>query len=308
MTRPIEMSFDELCGLPRESTEIWVQSAVRQRVEQVLPFRVGEPTTIAPDTKRVVAIGGGTLLDVAKAWRADRSPATDLIAVPSLWGSGAEVSPVVVANAEGRKAIRMDDRFLPDHVVYWPELADSLSEDLARSACGDSWSHALEGFMCPLADDPLRKEIAALMCRMLDIPLGSSHKWFRVSAEACVAQARSSVGLMHGIAHTLEAPLRTEFPDQSWGHAKLCSTFLWPVVVFDGSADGKSNRLLSEYGVNVEDVLEVARELHDASAYRTALPFLVDNWRSILRDQCTRTNVRLVRPADLEFFQRWQAE
>ncbi|MDH3275721.1 MAG: iron-containing alcohol dehydrogenase [Gammaproteobacteria bacterium] len=308
MTKPVEISFDDLRRLPKESTELWVQPSVRQRVEQVLRFRVSEPKKTTRETKCVIVIGGGTLLDAAKAWRADQSPATRLIAVPSIWGSGAEVSPIVVANDLGQKDIRMDDRFLPDQVVYWPELADDIPGDLARTACGDSWSHALEGFLSPLADDALRNEIAELISRMLNTPLGNSPRWFKLSAEACGAQACSSVGLVHGIAHTLEGPLRTSFPDQRWGHAKLCSSFLAPVMAFNGQGDGKSNRLLAQYGVDKKGVLKIARELHDASAYRTALPFLIDNWRTILRDQCTRTNVRLVRPSDLEFFERWIAE
>lgn len=307
MIRPVEMAFDDLLGLPPESTEVWVQSAVRKKVEESLPFRIGEPMKIAPQTKRVVAIGGGMLLDNAKAWRADRSPATGLIAVPSIWGSGAEVSPIVVQNEDGGKAIRMDDRFLPDKVVYWPDLADGLPESLARAACGDCWSHALEGFLSPLADDALREEIAGLIRRMLDVPVGNSAVWFRLGAEACAAQARSSVGLVHGIAHTLEGALREKFPDRGWGHAKLCSVFLWPVLSFNGQGEGKSSRLLAAHAVDVNDVLGIARELHDADAYRQTLPVLTENWRDILRDQCTRTNVRLVRPADIEYFQQWGA-
>ena len=207
MTEPVEMSLEQLCELPGESTELWVDPAVRQKVQETLPFRLGEATKILENSKRVVAVGGGTLLDTAKAWRADLSPATGLIAVPSIWGSGAEVSPVVVANADGKKAIRMDESFLPDYVAYWPELADDIPDHLARTACGDCWSHALEGFLSPLAGDDLRKSIAALMSRMLDAPLGKSPEWFRLSSEACAAQARSSVGLVHGIAHTLEGTL-----------------------------------------------------------------------------------------------------
>ena len=305
MTKPVEMYLDDLRGLPANSTEFWIQPSVRQEVERALQVPAGEPTKISDDTRTVVAIGGGKLLDAAKAWRADHSPETSLIAVPSIWGSGAEVSPVVVADVEERKAIRMDDRFLPDRVVYWPELAKSIPDGLARTACGDSWAHALEGFLSPLADDALRQEIAELMSRMLNTSLGNSPDWFKLSADACAAQARSSVGLVHGIAHTLEGLLRAEFPDHDWGHAKLCSTFLSPVLDFNGQADGKSNRILVEHGVNVDGIRRVTKELHDADVYQAALPLLVDNWRMILRDQCSRTNVRLVRPSDIEFFERW---
>lgn len=305
MTRPTELSLDDLRGLPEASTELWVGASVRQIVEQTLPYRVGKPARPAEETTCLIAIGGGALLDTAKAWRADESPATRLVAVPSIWGSGAEASPIVVANVQGRKEIRMDDRFLPDEVVYWPELAAEIPDDRARAACGDSWSHALEGFLSPLADDALRKEIAELIGRMMRASLGNSPEWFRLSAEACAAQARSSVGLVHGIAHTLEGPLRAGFPDHGWGHAKLCSCFLGPVMAFNGQDDGKSNRLLAKHGIDVGDVSKVTQELHDAGAYWSALPLLIDNWGSILRDQCTRTNVRLVRPADIEYFERW---
>ena len=120
MARRVDVTpFEVLLELPRETTELWVTPAVRARVTEV------------------ICIGGGTLLDIAKAWRADRSPAIRLIAVPSVWGSGAEVSPIVVLNDGGKKMIRMDDRFLPDEVVYWPELAQGLPERVARAGCGD---------------------------------------------------------------------------------------------------------------------------------------------------------------------------
>ena len=140
---------------------------------------------------------------------------------------------------------------------------------------------------------------------MLDAPLGKSPDWFRLSSEACAAQARSSVGLVHGIAHTLEGILCRDHPEGDWGHAKLCSTFLAPVMAFNGQDDGKSSRLMEEYGVDRGGVEEVVRMLHDADAYRAALPVLTENWRTVLRDQCSRTNVRLVRPADIGFFETW---
>jgi len=305
MTEPVEMSLDDLCALPGDSTELWVLSSLRPKLQEKLHYRFGEPGKPAEDTERVIAVGGGKLLDAAKAWRADLSPATRLIAVPSIWGSGAEVSPVVVADVDDKKSIRMDDRFLPDHVVYWPELADDIPGDLALTACGDCWSHALEGFLSPLANEALRKDIAALMSRMLDIPLGNDPDWFRLSSEACAAQARSSVGLVHGIAHTLEGVLCREQPESDWGHAKLCSTFLAPVMAFNGQDDGKSSRLMEEYGVESDRVMDVVGRLHDAEGYRAALPLLTENWRTVLRDQCSRTNVRLVRPADIGFFEGW---
>ena len=308
MTEPVQMSLDDLRALPGDSTELWALSSLRPKLREELQYRFGKPAKPAAGTDRVIAVGGGKLLDAAKAWRADHSPATRLIAVPSIWGSGAEVSPVVVAEINGKKSIRMDDRFLPDYVVYWPELAEDIPDARALTACGDCWSHALEGFLSPLANAALRKDIAALMGRMLDVPLGKDPDWFRLSSEACAAQARSSVGLVHGIAHTLEGVLSRAQPESDWGHAKLCSTFLAPVLAFNGQDDGKSIRLMEEYGVETGRVMEVVGRLHDSEAYRAALPLLIENWRTVLRDQCSRTNVRLVRPGDIGFFEAWSLD
>lgn len=308
MSRPVEIPFDDLTRLPGEGTEVWVLPSIRDQVENALDFRVGTVGKASDRTERVIVIGGGTLLDKAKAWRADHSPATRLVAIPSIWGSGAEVSPIVVANVNGRKQIRMGEQFLPDEVAYWPELVGSVPENLAVAACGDSWSHAAEAFLSPLADDGLREEIAQLISRMLSTPLGSSPEWFQLSAAACLVQARSSVGLIHGIAHTLEGRLRELHPDRGWGHAKLCSTFLAPVMAFNMQNNGKANQLLSEFAVDLDSVLQVATELHDVSAYQDALPVLNEQWRIVLRDLCTRTNVRLVRPADIDFFNSWSGD
>ena len=308
MTRPVVLSFDQLSQKSTTDTVVWTVSSIRKRVEERLPYPVVAPNEIPPGTRSLIAIGGGTLLDLAKAWRADNDPELELIAVPSLWGSGAETSPVVVLNVSGEKSIRMNDRFLPDKIVFWTELCESIPEATARMACGDCWSHALEGFLSPLADDSLRIEVAGLLGRMLAVPVGNDPRWFALSGEACAAQAQSSVGLVHGIAHTLEWPLRTCQPEAGWGHAKLCSTFLWPVMEYNRQASDKWRLYMQQYDIDEQAVLAVIRHCYDKNAYAAALESLKQNWRAILRDQCTRTNSSLVRSASLEYFETWGFE
>jgi alcohol dehydrogenase class IV len=276
---------------------------VAARAAAVLPHPLVGSLAGLPDAARtLIAMGGGTLLDAAKIFRAESRPALRLIAVPSIWGSGAEASPVAVAQEGLRKRIRIGERYLPDVRVLWPELADSLPESRARQACGDAWSHALEGFLSPLADSPLRRRIAALLRRMRELPLGRDARWFEASVEACRLQAAASVGLTHGIAHTLEGPLREEQPGYGWGHAALCATFLWPVMSLNLRASDRPAATFAGEGLDPSDALGPARLLFDDDAYGRALEALAARWNEVLRDPCTRTNAVLVRPNALDHF------
>jgi alcohol dehydrogenase class IV len=245
------------------------------------------------------------LIDETKAFRAQCAPGVRLIAVPSRWGSGAEASPVTVLDRAGRKEIHVESGWLPDVRVVWPELGRTLSGEQVRHACGDALTHAVEGFLSPIAKEPLRTEIAALIARMVTTSL-TDPAWFELSANACAAQARSSVGLVHGIAHVIEGPLRSSRP--GFGHARICSTFLWPVLRFGRASFPKVDELLRGHAIDPDALELAARALFARDDYEAALPALVTRWREVLRDPCTRTNVALVRPASIEFFASFPAE
>jgi alcohol dehydrogenase class IV len=280
--RPELWPLARVASLPREETMMWVTPSALPLVRATLPFAVG-----AAPSRNLVVVGGGTMLDEAKRLVHDEAPGARLIAIPSVWGSGAEASPVVVLNRDGKKEIRMGEEYLPHARAVWPELASTLTEERAREACGDAWAHAAEGYLSPLATEELRAAIAELMGEMIAVGIGNDPRWFDLSARAAAAQARSSVGLVHGVAHTLEPLLG------GWGHARLCSTYLAPVLRFD---------LRSEKVKLPAGVEEEAAKLFDAGKYRQTLPALEAAWRDVLRDRCTRTNATLVRPADLQFF------
>ena len=262
------------------STALLATPAVGDRIRN-LPFEsAGSLESLSAELDTLIVIGGGKLMDRAKHWRATRAPRTRLVAVPSIWGSGAEVSPVAVIDRDGAKEIHVGDEFLPDIRCLWPELADSLPEALARHACGDAWAHALE---------------------MVDMPLCADSRWFDLGARACAGQARSSVGLIHGIAHQLEEPLLSAFPDAGWGHAKLCSVFLLPVMSFNRSQGDKWSRLVAEFDLDEDALFATLRDLHEPDAYAQARYMLDTHWLDVLRDPCTRTNSVLVRPASKSF-------
>jgi alcohol dehydrogenase class IV len=298
-------SWDEFLAADLGDVAAWITPSVRDRVPQSLAqHAVGTEEPLRHGIDSFVVIGGGTLIDEAKLLVRQSGRPVKLIAVPTIWGSGAEVSPVVVVNRDGKKLIHVGEEYLPDRVVDWPAVAATIGGSRAREACGDSWAHALEGFTSPLAPDELRRELADVMRDMLALPLGNDTRWFELSRRACAGQARSSVGLVHGIAHTLEGPLNQAEPAAPWHHARLCALYLLPVISFNTHASDKWLRLAQQYELDVGAIGQVLAGLFDLAAYQRTLPLLEQHWRDVIRDRCTRTNCALVRADSLEHFRR----
>ncbi len=305
-SRPPEYDLRELRQLSNQAA-LWVTPSVRDTVEARLRLPVLPALgPLPPGVNTVIVVGGGTLIDEAKFWRTEKAPQIKLVAIPSIWGSGAEVSPIVVLNREEKKSIFTGEQYMPDAYCYFTELAESLSPLQVRCAIGDCWAHALEAFLSPLATDELRQELASLVIEMLETPFGVDPAWFKHSARACSAQADSSVGLVHGIAHVLECKLRAHDPVSDWGHAKLCSLFLFPVMHFNKDASAKWKNLMDQYGLPEDRILDVLANLFEINAYRATLAHLFEQWHLIIRDPCSRTNSTLVRPSSLSYFMEEQ--
>ncbi len=303
MNRPLAWTPEEFERSDLAGAYLWSLPRFEARAER----RFGLPTVpglrdVPREARSLIVLGGGTRIDEAKLWRRDERADLRLVAIPSLWGSGAEASPIVALTRAGKKHIVVDPELVPDVRVVWPELADDLPLWRARDACGDVWAHAIEGFFSPLASGELQEELAGIVRRLASLPLGKDARWFEAGARACAAQARASVGLVHGIAHVLEGVLEGVDRERPFGHARLCATFLWPVLALDRSVSRELDAGLASHGLEASLVLEPARALFDEGAYARALPALEAHWRAILRDPCTRTNGALVRPGHLAFF------
>jgi len=296
---PVQTLAETVERLRAARVAVWSTNSVADRLRAVGPWNVQTERPLLEEADWLLAVGGGTLIDQAKVLRAQH-PSVKLAALPTLWGSGAEASPIAVLNEDGRKVIRMGPEMLPDLIVSHSEFAKTVPSDALRHACGDAWSHALEGFLSPLGRDETRDDLAALMTRMLQQPIGYADAWFELSALACAGQAKASVGLVHGIAHTLEGII-------GWGHAKLCSLYLLPVMWFNQTRSPKW-LLLAEHDLRERALFRVLFKLFEVDAYRAALPALKANWMKVLRDPCSRINSALVRPADIEFFEAFDTE
>ena len=301
MTNEVPLwSFEQLSTALPSDARIWTLARFADRAHQ----RFGRSVVTWPDfpsqgDPAIVAVGGGTLIDQAKVWRREKSPSTKLFAVPSIWGSGAENSPVAVVNGANEKNIYLGAEYLPDARLIWAELADEAPELQRRNGFGDVWSHALEGFLSPVAGEGVRRELASVIKELLVADEADSQQWFELGARASAGQAQSSVGLIHGIAHVLEPRLGAD--EDRLGHAALCRVFAWPVYRYDLGSD-KVIGLCEKFGLSSSKIDDALQGLFDPITYRRLLPSLAEHWKKVLRDPCTRTNSVVVRPAALEYF------
>lgn len=141
----------------------------------------GEPTDemidaiardITKDYKRIVAVGGGSVLDVAKFFVLDQAApvlelfdgvrmpkkARELVLVPTTCGTGSEVTSVAALALISRqtKAGYGNAAMFPDHAVLIPSLLEGLPMEPFSTSAIDALIHAVESALSPKAT-PLSK-------------------------------------------------------------------------------------------------------------------------------------------------------
>lgn len=289
---------DLLRQVPEPDAALVVTPAVAAQVSAVLPFRSMPLYDVPARIPWLIVAGGGRLIDDAKRWRVKRSPSTRLVAVPTMWGSGAEASPITVTYG-GAKEIMVSPALRPDVRVRWPALSQHLPADLARWASGDAMTHAAEALLSPLGDTDLRAKLGHVLRAMIAGPADSG-TWLDLSAEACALQSRASVGLVHGIAHVLEPVLWNDGRRDLAAHARLCAAWLGPVLRFNLQASPKSRERLMQFGVDSDALVVSAERFGSREDVAATVSDVRYAWSTIVRDRCTRTNVALVRPGDLD--------
>lgn len=140
-------------------------------------YGTGEPTDIMLDAllddfrkgeyDRIIAIGGGAVIDMAKILVLDTDAYTadifqkkveykkgkELIAVPTTCGAGSEVSNVSIAELTklGTKLGVAEDAIYADHAVLIPQLLEELPYEVFATSAIDALIHAIESYVSPKA-------------------------------------------------------------------------------------------------------------------------------------------------------------
>lgn len=170
----------------------------------------------------VIALGGGSPLDAAKAARAcetnslnlksDGTPLIPLFAVPTTAGTGSEVTPFSVVSTDTKeKRLIKGDNLLPSLSFIDPTLTYQKSPRLTAVTGVDALCHALEAFTSKKRNASSDAFAVRAMMRIgkhlktcVHNPTPESRsEMMRASFEAGIAFSKSSVTLVHGMSRPL---------------------------------------------------------------------------------------------------------
>jgi acetaldehyde dehydrogenase/alcohol dehydrogenase len=209
--------------------------------ENIVRAGVAAMRDLQPDV--VVAVGGGSVLDAAKAMRLfyehpeldlvelalpfldPRKRVNDfptdahkvrLIGIPTTAGTGSEVSPAAVITVGSRKATMIDYCLVPDMAIVDPSLTIGLPSGSTADTGIDALTHALEGavsiFASPYTDafclQAIRMIFEWLPKAVRDgSDLAARTGMANAATLAGLAFSNAFVGVNHAIAHAIGARL-----------------------------------------------------------------------------------------------------
>ncbi len=179
----------------------------------------------------VIAIGGGSVIDCAKAaaagianpgkkisslegYQKSRKKTPLVIAVPATAGTGAETTACAVVRdaADGNKKIIADTNIIPKFAVLDPVMTIGLPSYMAAYSGMDALTHATESyinkFSCKSAEKDAEMAVKLIAGNITKVYYGtggriSRQKMLEASYLAGRAFLRTSVGYVHAIAHAI---------------------------------------------------------------------------------------------------------
>lgn len=212
------------------------------------------------DVDAVIAIGGGSVIDTAKAAAAafandcpvkeiiEQSPsslrALPLIAVPTTSGTGSEVTRAAALIYKGKKRPIFDDSLYPYAALVDPELSYGCPPAVTASCGVDTLAHACESLMHRNVNPVSRLygENALRLCRC-----GLEQSWAEPENKKA-RRAMSEAALMAGLAiastgcsasHACSYMLSTDY---GLPHGEACAFTLDKLVFLCLSHDGRLDK------------------------------------------------------------------
>ena len=194
----------------------------------------------------VVALGGGSAMDCAKAMAYFAGGECALAAIPTTSGSGSEVTDYAVLTHEGVKHPLTDEKLRPDVAILDDELLESQPKGLVAESGMDVLAHALEAWAAKGAGaitDCLAKEAFCLAWEHLPRSYaGEKAARGKVHLAATLAGAafsQAGLGLCHALAHSLGGMYHIP-------HGRLNAILLPAVVEYNGAFAGKKYAQLAK--------------------------------------------------------------
>ena len=203
-------------------------------------FGQGEPTDIMINAmlkhasilsfNRVIAVGGGTVIDVAKLFvlnnvedvvqaferKIPLLKQKQLVVVPTTCGTGSEVTNITIAELTTKqtKMGLADDTLLPDHAVLIPEFLKGLPFRFYAASAIDALIHAVEAYVSPKANgytklfsqaaiEIILRVFEGIAAKGQDYRLESLEEMLMASNFAGIAFGNAGVGAVHALSYPL---------------------------------------------------------------------------------------------------------
>lgn len=260
----------------------------------------------------IVAIGGGSSMDTAKAigiiaanpefedvrslegTAPTKNPCVPIIAVPTTAGTAAEVTInyVITDVQKKRKFVCVDPHDMPIVAVVDPDMMMSMPKGLTAATGMDALTHAIEGYTTKAAwemTDMFHLKAIEIIARSLRKSVAGDPEGRKEMAlgQYIAGMGFSNVGLgiAHSMAHTLGAVYDTP-------HGVACAMMLPIVMEFNADSTGDKYKYIAK-AMGVEGVDSMSQE-----EYRKAA---IDAVRQLSVDVGIPTRLEAIKEEDLQF-------
>ncbi len=226
-------------------------------------YGMGEPSddmveTIYADIRgcytRIIAIGGGTVIDIAKLFALrDVSPILDLydgkiapvkdktlVLVPTTCGTGSEVTniSILALNSRGTKKGLAVDEMYADYAVLVPQLLEGLPFGVFATSSIDALIHAIESSLSPKGNEATRllgyRAIKMILSGYMEIAKNGKEariplldQFLRASNYAGIAFGNAGCAAVHALSYPLGAAYHVAHGEANYAMFTGVMNIIW---------------------------------------------------------------------------------
>lgn len=193
----------------------------------------------------LIALGGGSPMDCAKAVRLAAERPMAFLAIPTTSGSGSEVTSFSILTHEGVKHPLVDPALRPDAAILDDSLLEQLPPSLIADTGMDLLAHSVEA-ACARGRSGFSDALAFHAARTVFACLPASYKGDRTvrralheaAAMAGMAFDNAGLGLCHAMAHAMGGVFHLP-------HGRLCAMLLPHVMAYNEACAGEAYAALA---------------------------------------------------------------
>lgn len=201
----------------------------------------------------ILAVGGGSAIDVAKSIKFYSKSSVEIIAIPTTSGTGSESTHFAVIYQDGVKQSVSDLSLLPEIVILEPSTLENVPEYTRKSTMLDALCHAIESYWAKKSTEESKKIAVSAIKQILANK--ESYLVNEISGSAGMLRAANLAGQAINITTTTAAHAMcykiTSLYGFAHGHsAALCLPEVW-----------KINKTEIP-GITIDDFIELFKELN----------------------------------------------